>query len=75
MFGLFLRGAHPKHVGFGDPVAGFQRYEGDGVVECTLEQTGAKGSATGDVVRNDHAGADVRRMVRVLEEFVVIGPE
>lgn len=62
---------HPKDVRFRLLVAGFLRYEGDGVVESVLEDTGAKARARRDAARNDHAGVEIRRM---LEEFAVTGP-
>lgn len=63
---------HPEHVGFGSLVAGFLRYEGDGVVESVLEQTWAEARARGDAARNDHTGVEIRW---VLEEFTVPGPD
>lgn len=66
------RPTHPEHVGFGSLVAGFLRYEGDGVVESVLEQAGTEAGACRDAARNDHTGVQIRWM---LEEFTVTGPD
>lgn len=65
------RSTHPKYIRFRFLVAGFLRYEGDGVVESVLEHAGTKARACRDAARNDHAGVQIRWM---LEEFAVTGP-
>lgn len=62
----------PEHVGFGSLVAGFLRYESDGVVESVLEHAWTEARARGDAARDDHTGVKIRWM---LEEFTVTGPD
>lgn len=66
------RTTHPEHVRFRFLVAGFLRYEGDGVVESVVEHTWTKARACRDAARNDHTGVQIRWM---LGEFAVTGPD